>query len=126
VNEGLITLASTNHPDRLDPAIVDRPSRFDRKYHFDLPAEAERRRYAETWNRRLGADLALDATALDGVAATTDGFSFAYMKELFASALMRAASGPVDGPRLLDALRHETGALRAEMKTRNVAPSASP
>jgi len=41
-NTGVVILATTNHPDRLDPAILDRPSRFDRKYYFDLPAEAER------------------------------------------------------------------------------------
>jgi hypothetical protein len=29
---------TTNHRERLDPAIIDRPSRFDRKYPFDLPA----------------------------------------------------------------------------------------
>lgn len=123
-NEGILTIASTNHPDRLDPAIVDRPSRFDRKYHFDLPAEAERRRYAATWNRRLPEVLRLDDTALDGIAATTEEFSFAYMKELFAASLMRVASGTADLPHLLDALREETGALRQQMKTTNVVPEA--
>jgi SpoVK/Ycf46/Vps4 family AAA+-type ATPase len=121
-NEGLITIASTNHPDRLDPAIVDRPSRFDRKYHFDPPAELERRAYAATWNARLPEGLSLDETALDGVAATTADFSFAYLKELFAAALMRLMSGPVERSRFLDALRVETAALRAQMKTTNVVP----
>src|SRR5205085_9034892 len=37
-NIGIVTLATTNHPERLDPSILDRPSRFDRKYPFDLPA----------------------------------------------------------------------------------------
>lgn len=32
-----------------DPAIVDRPSRFDRKYHFALPALAERHRFLQRW-----------------------------------------------------------------------------
>ena len=41
-NTGIVVLATTNHPDRLDPAIVERPSRFDRKYLFPLPGEAER------------------------------------------------------------------------------------
>ena len=36
-NAGILTIATTNHPGRLDPAILDRPSRFDRKYHFGLP-----------------------------------------------------------------------------------------
>jgi SpoVK/Ycf46/Vps4 family AAA+-type ATPase len=30
-NDGLLVIGSTNHYDRLDPAITKRPSRFDRK-----------------------------------------------------------------------------------------------
>ena len=30
-NDGLLVLTTTNHPERLDPALSDRPSRFDRK-----------------------------------------------------------------------------------------------
>ena len=38
-NDGLLVIGSTNHYDRLDPAITKRPSRFDRKlfvclFHF--------------------------------------------------------------------------------------------
>jgi transitional endoplasmic reticulum ATPase len=35
-NDGLLVIGSTNHYDRLDPAITKRPSRFDRKLfaHF--------------------------------------------------------------------------------------------
>ncbi|MCC6511893.1 MAG: ATP-binding protein, partial [Pirellulaceae bacterium] len=52
-NHGLIVLATTNHPDRIDPAIIDRPSRFDRKYHFNLPSLDERIDYLATWQNRL-------------------------------------------------------------------------
>src|SRR5690349_12665 len=40
-NTGVVVLATTNHPEKLDSSILDRPSRFDRKYYFQLPAEAE-------------------------------------------------------------------------------------
>lgn len=30
-NDGLLLIATTNHFDRLDPGLADRPSRFDRK-----------------------------------------------------------------------------------------------
>ena len=36
-NVGILTIATTNHPGKLDPAILDRPSRFDRKYHSACP-----------------------------------------------------------------------------------------
>jgi DNA replication protein DnaC len=50
-NTGLVVLATTNHADRLDPAILNRPSRFDRKYYFNLPGVEERRAYVMAWNR---------------------------------------------------------------------------
>ena len=88
-NTGVVVLATTNHPDRLDPAIVDRPSRFDRKYAFDLPAPVERFAYVAEWNRALQADLRLSEQAISGVVRQTEGFSFAYLKELFLSSMMQ-------------------------------------
>ncbi|MGE0610012.1 MAG: ATP-binding protein, partial [Pirellulales bacterium] len=60
-NQGIITLATTNHPEQLDPAILDRPSRFDMKYYFGLPELAERVTYLGFWNCRLAAELQLTA-----------------------------------------------------------------
>ncbi|MDQ3037398.1 MAG: ATP-binding protein [Myxococcota bacterium] len=122
-NTGLITIASTNHPDRLDPAIVDRPSRFDRKYHFELPAEPERHRYIALWSARLSPELRPDDATLSSLAAATESFSFAYLKELFASALMRFASdGPSDGGGVARALSEEVVVLRAQMQTHAIVP----
>ncbi|MCA9524594.1 MAG: ATP-binding protein [Myxococcales bacterium] len=87
-NIGVITIASTNHPERLDPAIVDRPSRFDRKYHFWLPEETERRAYLELWNQRLHAEMRIDESELCELVSRTDGFSYAYLKELMLSGVM--------------------------------------
>jgi SpoVK/Ycf46/Vps4 family AAA+-type ATPase len=36
-NDGLLVIGSTNHYDRLDPAITKRPSRFDRKLFVSFP-----------------------------------------------------------------------------------------
>jgi hypothetical protein len=93
-NTGVLVLATTNHPERLDPAILNRPSRFDRKYYFELPAEPERERYIEAWNDSLELDLRLTAAGVLDVAGATDGFSFAYLKELFLSSMMRWISQP--------------------------------
>ncbi|MCW2573715.1 MAG: ATPase, central domain protein, partial [Frankiales bacterium] len=87
-NTGVIALATTNHPERLDPAILDRPSRFDRKYHFDLPAPTERLAYVRMWAASLGEALRPTEAGLDAVIELTEGFSFAYLKELFLSSMM--------------------------------------
>ncbi len=87
-NEGVVVIASTNHPEKLDPAILDRPSRFDRKYHFTLPALPERLAYVRHWNETLQIELRLTEADALAVAECTDRFSFAYLKELFLSAMM--------------------------------------
>ncbi len=87
-NEGVVVIATTNHPEKLDPAILDRPSRFDRKYHFTLPALPERLAYVKHWNETLQLELRLTDAEEVAVAECTDRFSFAYLKELFLSSMM--------------------------------------
>ncbi len=93
-NIGIVALATTNHPERLDPSILDRPSRFDRKYHFNLPNLAERQGYITMWNTDLKPALQLSPEGAVKIGELTADFSFAYLKELFLSSKMRwIASG---------------------------------
>ena len=85
-NTGVAVLATTNYPERIDPAIIDRPGRFDRKYLFDLPSTDERLAYLERWARGLEAELRPSQDRLARTADTTRDFSFAYLKELTISA----------------------------------------
>jgi len=87
-NTGIVTLATTNHPEKLDPAILDRPSRFDRKYPFDLPEQPERLAYITLWNETLKPSLRISEAGAVRLSELTDGFSFAYLKELFLSSMM--------------------------------------
>jgi hypothetical protein len=88
-NIGVVVLATTNHPEKLDQAILERPSRFDRKYYFNLPAAAERLAYLASWDQSLEAELRLPGPALPKLVEATEGFSFAYLKELFLSSMMQ-------------------------------------
>jgi SpoVK/Ycf46/Vps4 family AAA+-type ATPase len=88
-NHGLIVLATTNHPDRIDSAIIDRPSRFDRKYHFDLPTLPARREYLAAWQQRLSVETGWLGEEVEDLASDSEGFSFAYLKELIISSLMK-------------------------------------
>lgn len=123
-NTGLITIGSTNHPDELDPAILDRPSRFDRKYHFALPGEAERARYLARWAQTVVPELRPSAAALARIAAASDGFSFAYLKELFAASLSRVVLERVDAAGLEAVLDDEVVQLKKQMGT--ALPSVRP
>jgi AAA+ superfamily predicted ATPase len=96
-NTGVLVLATTNHPERLDPAILDRPSRFDRKYYFNLPAETERLAYLGSWNQSLEPELRVSDPSLPKIVEATEGFSFAYLKELFLSSMMQWMSDNARG-----------------------------
>ena len=71
-NIGVIIIATTNHPERLDPAILDRPSRFDRKYPFDLPASPERLAYINMWNNSLQSALRLSEDGMNKLTNATE------------------------------------------------------
>jgi hypothetical protein len=114
-NTGIVVLATTNHPDRLDPAILNRPSRFDRKYHFELPAAPERAAYVAIWNRDLEPALRLDPAGIEAIVAATEGYSFAYLKELFLSSMMRWIARP--GAESMEAIMREQCAMLREQMT---------
>ncbi len=88
-NAGIVTLATTNHPEKLDPSILDRPSRFDRKYPFELPEQPERLSYITLWNETLKPSLRIPEEGAIQLSELTAGFSFAYLKELFLSSMTR-------------------------------------
>jgi hypothetical protein len=120
-NTGIVVLATTNHADRLDPAILDRPSRFDRKYYFELPSAAGRLAYFERWRETVQAELSFSDKTLQKIVARTKGFSFAYLKELCVSAMMAwmaDRSTPMD-----KVLRQTASTLRAEMKSKSESKS---
>lgn len=114
---GILTLATTNHPERLDPSILDRPSRFDRKYHFALPAVGERHRYIEAWRGRLDRAMRIEDAEVARLAAETEGFSFAYLKELFLSSMIRWMPARHEEGAMATLLFAQLGTLRAQMTT---------
>lgn len=97
-NNGILLIGSTNHLDRLDPGISKRPSRFDRKYHYKLPGEKERLLYCEYWRQKLlkssgKLESLFEEDICAVVAQLTEGFSFAYLKELFVQTLLAIVGG---------------------------------
>lgn len=90
-NDGILTIATTNHPERIDDAILNRPSRFDVKYEFTLPDAALRKAFAEKWLAKVNAmtansnvKFANSEEIASTVAGKTEGWSFAFLKELYA------------------------------------------
>ena len=121
-NAGIVVIATTNHPEKLDPALVNRPSRFDRKYHFALPAQAERAAYIRMWSATVKEALRLDDAGIERIAVLADGFSFAYLKELFVSAMMGWIANPTDA--MVEVMAAQVALLREQMATAQ--PDAPP
>lgn len=120
-NTGVMVVATTNHPERLDPAILERPSRFDRKVAFTLPTEDGRAAYLRQFREALEPALRLSDEEVLLTAALTEEFSYAYLKELYLSALMAWISE--DGARpVVEVMRDQVDTLRDQMKTAAAAP----
>jgi len=85
----LLTIATTNHPERIDDAILNRPSRFDVKYDFSLPDHELRKSFAKKWIEKvqlLGTNTSISFNEPEKIAGevadATDGWSYAFLKEL--------------------------------------------
>lgn len=113
-NTGVVVLATTNHPEKLDPSILERPSRFDRKYYFQLPAEAERLAYIEKWNEELQPELRVTQCGAAAVVRETKNFSFAYLKELFVASMAQWMSAGGSGS-MDEVILAQVALLRGQM-----------
>ena len=115
--------------EKLDPALARRPSRFDKKYLFPCPKEPERVLYCQAWrfvskNRLINTLVASNTrcrqtlakknvytfpeSLCEKIAGITEDFTFAYLKELFLSTLLRLAREGVKALEGEDVERPET------------------
>ena len=103
-NHGVLVIASSNHPEKIDLALLRRPSRFDRVFHIGLPELPERQEFCRRilsrpeLASRTAPALDIDALARR-VATRTDGFTPAYLKEVIVSAALHRAQ---EGAMVLD------------------------
>lgn len=124
-NHGLFLLATTNHPEKLDRSLIDRPSRFDRKFHFPLPDADVRRAYLTKLTAREEPALRLSELAIEGLVERTNGFTFAYLKELLLNASLAWADE--EGSRPFEVVARETvKLLKADLKTADVSVGNRP
>jgi len=85
----ILLIGATNRADQLDPALL-RPGRFDRIFHFALPARKQRLELIDFFLETKVHDASMDAVAREDLAATTMGYSPASLERLFDEALLFA------------------------------------
>lgn len=77
-NHGVFVLATTNRPELLDKALVERPSRFDVKLIFNLPNEEHRLKMIKFFS--IGKRFS--GVTSEDIVKMTVGFTGAYIKEI--------------------------------------------
>lgn len=86
VLNGVLLIATCNEPDKLDPALIHRPSRFDRVWRFELPKYEQRLALL----RKRGGGF-FSESALEVAARRSEGFSMTYVQEIVVNALLECA-----------------------------------
>jgi SpoVK/Ycf46/Vps4 family AAA+-type ATPase len=109
VLNGVLVIATCNEPDKLDPALIHRPSRFDRVWRFELPKYDQRLAFLKKRGRDFFSESALEAAAR-----RSEGFSMAYVQEIVVSALLECTHD--DLPPSDDHLLKSLDTLRMQRK----------
>lgn len=82
--EGVVYIATTNYPEKLEERITNRPSRFDRRYKVELPNEEIRRSYI--LNKLTPEDV--EQNDIDEWVKRTEGMSLSHLKEVLVSVIV--------------------------------------
>ena len=103
--EGIYLIGTTNYPEKIDPALMNRAGRFDRAYEVKQPNEAIRRAYLI----RRGMGKLADDEAVARAAGATEGFTLAQLGELYVSAALQMHyEREVDLDRLIAGMKSDT------------------
>lgn len=77
--EGIFLIGTTNYPEKIDPALINRAGRFDRAYEIKLPNKETRERYLR---KKKMAEFILEDELIQLVN-ETEGLSIAQLNELY-------------------------------------------
>jgi AAA+ superfamily predicted ATPase len=108
--DGIMILATTNKPEEIDPALCNRPSRFDRVLRIPNPDYDCRLLMLKKYMGGLFAE-----GTLKDIASATDDFTMAYLKELYIYSAMLALNEGASVP-TEDNLFHALERLKHQIK----------
>ncbi|MBO1004654.1 AAA family ATPase [Pseudogracilibacillus auburnensis] len=100
--DGIFLIGTTNYPERIDPALINRAGRFDRAYEIKQPDEKLRRNYLlkKQVNQFVAAEV------VDEIATKTKNLSIAQLNELYMSmALQWHYDKQVDVDKIIEELK---------------------
>lgn len=102
--EGIYLIGTTNYPEKIDPALMNRAGRFDRAYEVKNPNEEMRRAYLVY----KGMHSLVGTEAVEEAARLTDGFTLAQLSELYVSAALQMHyDGAVDLDKMIGEMKSD-------------------
>tara|TARA_B100000575_G_C23126472_1_gene652723 strand:+ start:1199 stop:2653 length:1455 start_codon:yes stop_codon:yes gene_type:complete len=120
-NDGILILATTNHTENIDPAISDRPGRFDRIIDVPLPNTRQRHTMIQNILAKMPSEE-IGKSVISSVAKKSEGLSGAWVREVVQCALIEAI---YEGKDKLCGRNLETG-LADVLKRRGMAYQPTP
>lgn len=81
VRDGLFIIGTTNYPERIDPALINRAGRFDSTYEITSPTEDVRKQYMNNLDKKN----ILEPSQIAAIAKQTKGLSISQLNELYMS-----------------------------------------
>jgi AAA+ superfamily predicted ATPase len=121
-NHGVITLATTNHSNKIDPAIADRPGRFDRIIEVGLPGKDQRFHIFHHLLKKLDLSRNVTLEVKEKLAKMTEGLTGAWIRAVVQDSLILALSK--DKNKI--AKEHLFAALKDVMERRGMAYRVAP
>jgi SpoVK/Ycf46/Vps4 family AAA+-type ATPase len=82
-NRGVLTILTSNAPEKMPNALIDRPGRFHDILNFDVPKKEMRKEMILKWSKEE-----IDEKSLEAILEQTEGLSGAHIKELVEFAKM--------------------------------------
>ena len=88
-NNGMVIIATTNHTENIDPAISDRPGRFDRIIDVPLPNYSQRSGIISNILAKMPAEE-ISESEIAKIANRSSGLSGAWIREIVQTAMIEA------------------------------------
>ncbi|WP_078381160.1 ATP-binding protein [Sutcliffiella halmapala] len=83
--DGIFLIGTTNYPEKIDPALINRSGRFDRAYEIKLPTNELRLAYL----KKKKMSQFISSEELERIVELTDAFSYAQLNELYTSVALQ-------------------------------------
>jgi ATP-dependent Zn protease len=115
-SKGLLIIGTTNYPEEIDPALMNRAGRFDRAYEIKPPSYEHR--YAYLVKKGLG--NIVDDETVRRAAQLMDGFAMATLNELYTLAVLQHIyDGRVDIDAIVKSLADEAEKQKRDYEERS-------